>query len=36
MGKVIRPQRKGKKGGSFKVYKHRRIAPPKYRTLDYT
>jgi large subunit ribosomal protein L8e len=36
MGKVIRPQRKGKKGGSFKVYKHRRIAPPKYRTLDYS
>ena len=36
MGKVIRCQRKGKVGSVYTTPKSKRIAPPRYRNLDYT
>jgi len=36
MGKVIRCQRKGKKGSVYTTPKSKRIAPPRYRNLDFS
>ena len=36
MGKIIRSQRKGKPGGVYKTPKSKRIAPPRYRNLDFS
>lgn len=36
MGKVIRCQRKGKQGSVYTPPKSKRIAPPRYRNLDYS
>ena len=36
MGKVIRSQRKGKPKGVYRGLKSKRVAPPRYRNLDYT
>lgn len=35
MGKIIRSQRKGKAGGVYTTPKSKRIAPPRYRNLDF-
>jgi large subunit ribosomal protein L8e len=35
MGKVIRGQRRGKKNSIFKAHQHHRLAPAKFRVLDY-
>eukprot|EP00178_Gracilaria_changii_P025399 TRINITY_DN78250_c0_g1_i1.p1 TRINITY_DN78250_c0_g1~~TRINITY_DN78250_c0_g1_i1.p1 ORF type:complete len:262 (-),score=18.73 TRINITY_DN78250_c0_g1_i1:37-822(-) len=36
MGKVIRCQRKGKKGHVYTTPKSKRVAPPRYRNLDFS
>ena len=35
MGKIIRSQRKGKPGSVYRTPKSKRIAPPRYRNLDF-
>jgi len=36
MGRVIRNQRKGKQKSIFKAHKMHRLAPAKFRNLDYS